>query len=192
MFQRLADARLRALWRQFPAVLILGARQVGKTTLAQMVFPELPYCDLEEPRLRELFADDPTFQIHNRIRDGLILDEAQAVPAVFAALRGLIDRQRQRSGRFLLLGSAQPGLIRQASESLAGRVGVMDLEPLTAAEARTGESPRTGGRSGSTGAFQTRFEARSENGGRRICVPMLNATCHTWASAPTPCFCGGC
>jgi predicted AAA+ superfamily ATPase len=49
MFQRLADARLRALWRQFPAVLILGARQVGKTTLAQMVFPELPYCDLEEP-----------------------------------------------------------------------------------------------------------------------------------------------
>jgi uncharacterized protein len=142
MFQRLADARLRALWRQFPAVLILGARQVGKTTLAQMVFPELPYCDLEEPRLRELFADDPTFQIHNRIRDGLILDEAKAVPAVFAALRGLIDRQRQRSGRFLLLGSAQPGLVRQASESLAGRVGVMDLEPLTAAEARTGDKPQ--------------------------------------------------
>src|SRR6266849_3760287 len=111
MWDRLAAARIRHLWRQFPAVLILGARQVGKTTLARQAFPSLPYCDLEEPRLRELFDADPTFQIEERERRGLILDEAQTVPAVFAALRGLIDRDRRRRGRFLLLGSAQPALL---------------------------------------------------------------------------------
>lgn len=139
MWKRLAAPRLRDLWRQFPAVLVLGARQVGKTTLAQQTFPKLPYCDLEEPRLRLLFSEDPTFQIESRAKPGLILDEAQSVPAVFSALRGVIDRSRSQNGRFLLLGSAQPALIRQVSESLAGRVGILELEPLTAREAGRGD-----------------------------------------------------
>ena len=138
MWRRLAQTRLRSLWRRFPAVLILGARQVGKTTLARQTFPALPYCDLEEPRLRALFTDDPTFQIQQRSRPALILDEAQAVPGVFGALRGIIDARRKENGRFLLLGSAQPALVRQISESLAGRVGILELDPLTAAEAATG------------------------------------------------------
>src|SRR5215831_7926724 len=104
MFRRLAAARLRELSRQFPAVLVLGARQVGKTTLARSAFPKLPYCDLEEPRLRLLFSEDPTFQIESRLATGLILDEAQSVPAVFPAVRSLIDRNRQRKGQFLILG----------------------------------------------------------------------------------------
>ena len=126
-------------------MLILGARQVGKTTLARQVLSKLPYCDLEEPRLRELFTADPTFQISERERGGLILDEAQSVPSVFPALRGLIDADRKRRGRFLLLGSSRPELVRQVSESLAGRVGIVELEPLTAIETRRG-SPRLGWR----------------------------------------------
>jgi predicted AAA+ superfamily ATPase len=142
MWRRESQSRLRALWRQFPAVLILGARQVGKTTLARQTFPALPYCDLEEPHLRALFTDDPTFQIQQRSRPALIIDEAQVVPGVFNSLRGIIDAQHRKNGRFLLLGSAQPSLIRKISESLAGRVGILELDPLTAAEAATGDQAR--------------------------------------------------
>src|SRR5438105_1473464 len=118
MWSRLASGRLHALWKQFPAVLILGARQVGKTTLARQAFPKLPYVDLQDPPLRELFAADPRFQLEERERRGLILDEAQVVPELFAALRGAIDRDRARRSRFLVLGSAQPALVRGVSESL--------------------------------------------------------------------------
>lgn len=141
MWQRIAQLRLKDLFSQFPAVLILGARQVGKTTLARQTFPDMPYCDLEEPSLRQLFMDDPTFQIEQRAKPQLILDEAQSVPQVFSSLRGIIDRKRPLNGRFLLLGSAQPSLIRQVSESLAGRVGVLEIDPLTVAEVRSGDPP---------------------------------------------------
>lgn len=141
MYSRLATDRLRALAAQFPAVLILGARQVGKTTLARAAFPSHAYADLETPRLRELFAEDPAFHIRARAGGGVILDEAQAVPEVFAALRGIIDDDRSRRGGFVLLGSAQPMLVRGVSESLAGRVGILELDPLTAAETAAGPAP---------------------------------------------------
>ncbi|MBI4755075.1 MAG: ATP-binding protein [Betaproteobacteria bacterium] len=141
MIPRLAADRLQVLASQFPAVLILGARQVGKTTLARATFPSHAYADLEAPRLRALFADDPAFQIRSRAGGGLILDEAQAVPDVFAALRGIIDDDRHRRGRFVLLGSAQPSLVRGVSESLAGRVGILELDPLTAAETAGAPAP---------------------------------------------------
>ncbi len=141
IFTRLAGQRLRALAAQFPAVLILGARQVGKTTLARTTFPDHAYVDLETPRLRELFAADPAFQIASRAGSGLILDEAQAVPEVFAALRGVIDAAGRTPGGFVLLGSVQPALVRGVSESLAGRVGILELDPLTVAEAGSGSAP---------------------------------------------------
>jgi len=140
MWARLAEARLRQISRQFPAVVILGARQVGKTTLARRVFPQHTYCDLEEPGTRARFVHDPTFEIESRATPDLILDEAHAVPDVFASLRGIID-QRLRRGRFVLLGSSQPSLVLGVSESLAGRVGVVDLDPLVAAETLAG-TPR--------------------------------------------------
>jgi predicted AAA+ superfamily ATPase len=143
MWKRTSAARLRKLAREFPAVLVLGARQVGKTTLARTTFPKIPYCDLERPDLRALFAGDPGFQIRSRANPGLILDEAQTVPAAFAALRGIIDEDRRKNGRFVLLGSAQPGLVRAVSESLAGRVGILELDPLTAAETAAGTPKRT-------------------------------------------------
>ena len=144
MWKRTHLTRLRALARQFPAVLILGPRQVGKTTLARAAFAKAPYLDLEEPRIRQLFVDDPLFQMESRLpgRTGsLILDEVQCVPEIFAALRGLIDRDRKRYGRFILLGSAQPTLIKQVSESLAGRVGILELDPLTVSEVALQMSP---------------------------------------------------
>ncbi|HEX5101649.1 MAG TPA: ATP-binding protein [Polyangiaceae bacterium] len=128
--------------QQFPAVLLLGARQVGKTTLARTTFRDFAYADLEEPRTRALFRDDPSFHIEARARPSLILDEAQAVPEVFAALRGLIDARRRERGRFILLGSAEPSLVRGVSESLAGRVGVLELDSLTAKEVQKGRERR--------------------------------------------------
>lgn len=141
MYPRLIDQRLQQLARQFPAVLILGARQVGKTTLARSAFPALPYCDLEDPATQGLFAEDPRFQLDARARPALILDEAQRIPALFSALRGAIDADRRALGRFIILGSAQPALIRQVAESLAGRVGVLELEPLTFAEISASAAP---------------------------------------------------
>ena len=141
MWNRLVKNRLEHLWSHFPAVLLLGARQVGKTTLARSAFPDSPYCDLEDLGTRQSFAHDPAFQIETREKRGLILDEAQFVPEVFQSLRGIIDAARDQNGRFLILGSAQPALIRHASESLAGRVGIVDLDPLVAAEVRSGAPP---------------------------------------------------
>lgn len=142
MYARLCADRLAHLARQFPAVLIFGARQVGKTTLARQAFPGFSYLDLEDPATYGLFAEDPRFQLDARSgAGGLILDEAQRLPALFDALRGAIDADRKRMGRFIILGSAQPTLVRQVAESLAGRVGILELSPLTVQETTTGDAP---------------------------------------------------
>ncbi|HVC10318.1 MAG TPA: ATP-binding protein [Burkholderiales bacterium] len=140
MYERLCTARLLELARRFPAVAILGARQVGKTTLARRVFGGLRYLDLEDPRTAQRFRDDARLAL-DALPGGAVLDEAQAVPEVFAALRGAIDADRRRHGRYIVLGSAQPALVRGLSESLGGRIAAVELEPLTACEAATGERP---------------------------------------------------
>lgn len=141
MYTRLCIDHLAYLARQFPAVLILGARQVGKTTLARQSFPGFSYLDLEDMGTRTLFAEDPRFQLDARSGTGLILDEAQRLPPLFDALRGAIDADRQRMGRFVILGSAQPALVRHVAESLAGRVGILELASLTMQECTTGATP---------------------------------------------------
>jgi uncharacterized protein len=141
MYRRLAVARVREVARSFPAVVMLGARQVGKTTLARQAFPDLPYLDCEDPATMAAMREDVRFVLAAREKGGLIVDEAQAVSGVFGAIRGLIDEARSRTGRFIILGSAQPTLVRGTAESLAGRAAVLELEPLTASEAATGESP---------------------------------------------------
>ena len=141
MYSRNCTDRLRHLSRQFPAVLILGARQVGKTTLARQTFPDMTYLDMEDPATQVMFAEDPRFQLDARAGGALILDEAQRLPLLFDALRGTIDADRQRMGRFVILGSAQPALVRHVAESLAGRVGILELSPLTMQETATGARP---------------------------------------------------
>jgi hypothetical protein len=144
MFPRLIVPALQASAARFPVVVVLGARQVGKTTSARAAFPAHRYVDLEDPRTAERFRQDARFEL-DAVADagaGLILDEAQAVPAVFSALRGAVDAQRTRPGRTIVLGSAQPALVRGVSESLAGRAAVVELDPLTAREAGQGPDAR--------------------------------------------------
>ncbi len=141
MYTRLSAPRLPQLAARFPAVVIVGARQAGKTTLARAAFPGYAYVDLEDPRTRQRFRDDARFALDSLPAAGAILDEAQAVPEIFAALRGAIDADRRRAGRYVVLGSAQPGLVRGVAESLSGRAAVAELDPLAACEAATGQAP---------------------------------------------------
>lgn len=124
---------------EFPAVALLGPRQVGKTTLALALAEQRPsvYLDLEsQSDLAKL--TEPELYLAQHQEKLVVLDEIQRRPNLFASLRGLIDAGRRRglnSGRFLLLGSASIDLLRQASESLAGRIAYLELAPIHAAEA---------------------------------------------------------
>jgi len=129
---RLCADRLRSLLKTFPAVLLVGPRQCGKSTLARHALPEWTRLDLERPAdLALLTADlEGFFDIHPR---SVVIDEAQRLPEVFPVLRHMIDRSRAK-GRFLLLGSASPALMRSVSETLAGRIALLELTPFLAAE----------------------------------------------------------
>lgn len=140
MIQRHLQAQLASFLREFPAVAILGPRQVGKTTLAMALgrdFTPAPvYLDLESPGDQAKLAGPETyFSAHD---DRLvILDEIQRVPGLFPILRGVIDgrrREGRNAGQFLILGSASLDLLRQSSESLAGRIAFAELPGLTLAE----------------------------------------------------------
>jgi len=129
---RAAKGRLDRLLKEFPAVLVVGPRQCGKSTLVSTARPGWRLVDLERPADASLLAADVEGFLRAHPRD-LVVDEAQRLPEIFPALRHEIDRKRQR-GRFLLTGSASPGLLRTASESLAGRMGLLELTPFRAAE----------------------------------------------------------
>lgn len=130
MRRRLVAPMLRQMLRQYPAAVIVGPRQCGKTTLAKSMGGL--YFDLEQhrDRLRLELEWDQLCALPTRI----ILDEAQTWPEIFPRLRGAIDAQRKRKGRFLLLGSASIQLMRSVSESLAGRMAVLELTPFLAGE----------------------------------------------------------
>lgn len=125
--------KLQELMPDFPAIAILGPRQVGKTTLAQelvaKIDPQSIYLDLESPSDRSKLAEpEQYFDLHEGHL--IILDEIQRMPDLFPLLRGVIDRRRKkglRSCQFLILGSASLDLIRQSSESLAGRIAYEEL-----------------------------------------------------------------
>jgi predicted AAA+ superfamily ATPase len=127
---RLAGRRLTALARRFPALAILGARQVGKSTLARHIFPEFAYVDLENPIDFARAHSDVALLLAQHRR--LVLDEAQRLPALFPALRSALDADPRR--RVALLGSASPSLMRHISESLTGRVGIFELGGISVFE----------------------------------------------------------
>lgn len=137
MIDRLLAAEVRQRLGFYPAVAILGPRQVGKTTLAAAIAAEHPgavFLDLERESDRAVLVHPELFLAGQRDRL-VVLDEVQFVLGLFTALRPEIDAHR-RPGRFLLLGSASGDLLRQSAESLAGRIGYVELTPLLAAELR--------------------------------------------------------
>ena len=138
MLERQITQRLQATIAQVPAVALLGARQVGKTTLAKTIAKDIDsiYLDLEAPE-DLLKLSDPSSFLSGHADKLVILDEIQRSPELFLVLRGLIDKSREqgrRAGQFLLLGSASIDLMRQSSESLAGRISYIEMSGLNLAE----------------------------------------------------------
>ena len=114
----------------FPAVALLGPRQVGKTTLARTFSNHYFDLEQEEDRLRL----DLRWENVTKSSKPVVLDEAQEFPQVFPRLRSAIDRDRKRCGRFLILGSVSPSLSRDISESLLGRIAIVELSPFSIGE----------------------------------------------------------
>ncbi len=138
---RIAIPRLRALGKRSPATVILGARQVGKSTLARLAFPQYAFFDLEDPRDQARFAADPLFALSQESR--VVIDEAQRLPELFPILRTYLDGAARR--RVVLLGSASPGLVRSISESLTGRAAFFDLGGISCLEEDPSRLWRLGG-----------------------------------------------
>ncbi len=140
MNNRTYSPTLQLLLSEFPAVVLLGPRQVGKTTLAldwvAACGGKALYLDLELPSAQRQLDDAEDFLLAQQGRL-VVLDEVQRVPGLFAILRGVIDQRRragEQVGQFLLLGSASGALLGQASESLAGRIATLQITPFQARE----------------------------------------------------------
>lgn len=134
MFQRQTSQAVQSALDAQAAVVLLGPRQVGKTTLALTIAEQRPsvYLDLERDADRQILAE-PDLYLDEQVGKLVILDEVQQMPDLFNTLRGQIDMRRRKGARtaqFLLLGSASNVLLHQSAESLAGRVRYVEMPPL--------------------------------------------------------------
>lgn len=132
MFQRILSRKLLEMARQFPVVAVTGPRQSGKTTLVQALFPKKPYVSLEDIDTRESALSDPRGFLR-KYPDGAVLDEVQRTPLLFSYLQTIVD-QKKKSGLFILTGSQQFLLLENLSQTLAGRVRILHLLPLSLEE----------------------------------------------------------
>jgi predicted AAA+ superfamily ATPase len=132
MVNRDAEPRLKMLARQFPALVMTGPRQSGKSTLCQKVFPHLPYTTLESPDVRAFALEDPRGFL-KQFPKGAILDEIQNCQQITSYLQEIIDRDPV-SGRWILTGSHNLSVMESTSQSLAGRSAVVHLLPLSRSE----------------------------------------------------------
>ncbi len=133
--ERLVKSKILKMAASRPAVLLTGARQTGKTSLLQRLFPDMEYITFDYLRQVEAAKDSPEYFL-NQFKDAVILDEIQYVPEVFRELKIVIDRDRSDYGKWIMTGSQQFSLMEKVSESLAGRIGILHLETLSAAELR--------------------------------------------------------
>ena len=165
MLKRRLEGQIRADLEDQAAVALLGPRQVGKTTLALAIGEAGPsvYLDLEDPADRDKLAE-PALYLAAHEDKLVIIDEIQNAPELFSTLRGLIDKGRRKgrkTGRFLLLGSASIELLRQSSESLAGRIAYRELHPLDITEVGSEKLDALWLRGGFPQSFLARGDARS-------------------------------
>lgn len=151
---------LRTALRHTPVVALLGPRQCGKTTMARSIVPaDSPnYFDLEDPT--SLARLDQPMSALSGLRGTIVIDEVQRKPDLFPILRVLADR-KPRKARFLILGSASPDLLRQSSESLAGRIQTIPIAGLKLEEVGTGALQKHWRRGGFPVSYLARTEANS-------------------------------
>ena len=132
MVTRNAQLKLQQLSNHFKAVALTGPRQSGKTTLVKQTFPGKPYFSLENPDTRNFAIEDPRGFLQN-IPNGAILDEVQRTPELFSYLQEILDNSREK-GLFILTGSNNFLLQQNISQTLAGRIGYLNLLPFTVGE----------------------------------------------------------
>lgn len=165
MIERRLLPELQVLLADYPAVALLGPRQVGKTTLALKVAETINsiYLDLESAADRSKLAD-PELYLADHEDKLVILDEVHRIPELFQSLRSLIDRGRRkgkRAGRFLLLGSASMELMQQTGETLAGRIAFLELSPIDVLEVTPKEYDRLWNRGGFPDSLLASNDAKS-------------------------------
>ena len=161
MIRRQASQLLVQMSKGFPIVALTGPRQSGKTTLARQAFPDKPYFSLEDPEIRQRLVADPK-QFFAILPSGAVLDEVQRCPEVFSYLQGLVDA-RARMGEFVITGSQQFGMLDNITQSLAGRVGLLQLLPLSLAElTASGMSLRTLEQTVWIGGYPALFDQRRQ------------------------------
>jgi len=130
--KRDAKKTLKKLAKGFPILAITGPRQAGKTTLAKMAFPDKPYTSLEDIDNRSFAQEDPRGFL-KQYPDGAILDEIQRTPELFSYLQSIVDKE-EKMGMFILTGSQHFGLLSGITQSLAGRVALLQLLPFSLSE----------------------------------------------------------
>jgi uncharacterized protein len=129
LIRRNLEEKIKKYLKMFPVVAVLGARQTGKTTLSKICCPDWKYFDLEKGDDFDFITKDFSFFL-SQYPASVIIDEAQRSPQLFKELRGAIDNNRTRKGRYILTGSSSPDLVRELSESLAGRLAIIELGTL--------------------------------------------------------------
>ncbi len=134
LVKRTISEKLDKYLKLFPIVVVVGPRQSGKTTFAKMELPEWRYFDMERPSDFGRVSSDTEFFL-SQYGEHCIIDEAQILPELFPALRSFVDLKRSKKGRIVLLASVNPLLVKNISESLAGRVGFVEINPFNYPEA---------------------------------------------------------
>ena len=139
MILRVAQAELINLSKQYKAIAVIGPRQSGKTTLVKSGFPDKPYVNLENPDMRNFALEDPIAFL-GQFPNGAILDEVQRTPELFSYLQQILDENDQ-TAQFILTGSNNFLLQQRITQSLAGRIGYLNLLPFSLSEIKAIASP---------------------------------------------------
>ncbi|WP_236023570.1 ATP-binding protein [Bifidobacterium miconis] len=180
LINRTMSTKLKSLATQFPIITLTGARQSGKTTLSQELFKDFEHVTLEDPAIRDL-ATHGMRSFLNRYNNHVIFDETQRVPELFSALQGIVD-DRGDNGQFVLTSSQNFLLMNTISQSLAGRVAVMYLLPLSYTELSDAGCVRTAWMNGS--GVADIHDCTSIPSARSTFIPVMStptssATCET-------------